>query len=127
MIRLILLALGLTLSEAALANQKLICKHFIYQDIPFITISMTIDASGRIDRLAEIDHYGTSRQTAVEENQTEPKQLYNLTIEADNPGNELFLEIYRTEDFETPLSYKAKLINPSAPSAKEMAGICHTS
>lgn len=127
MIRLILLALGLTLSEAAIAKQKLVCTHFIYQDIPFITISMSLDESGRVDRLAEINHYGTSRQTAIEENPTEPKQLYNLTIEADNPGNELFLEIYRTEDFESASSYKAKLINPSAPSVKEMAGTCQTS
>jgi hypothetical protein len=127
MIQIILLALGLVISEAVLASQTLICTHFIYQDIPFITISMTIDDSGRIDRLAEIDHYGTSRQTTVEENQTAPKQLYNLTIEADNPGNELFLEIYRTEAFEVSSPYKAKLINPGAPSVKEMAGICQIS
>lgn len=127
MIRIILLALGLTLSEAALANQKLVCTHYIYQDIPFITISMSLDESGHIDRLAEINHYGTSRQTAIEENPTDESQLYNLTIEADNPGNELFLEIYRSEDVAAPSFYKAKLINPSAPSAKEMAGTCQAS
>lgn len=127
MIRIILVALGLLLSEAATANQKLVCTHFIYQDIPFITISMSLDESGHVDRLAEINHYGTSRQTAIQENPTDQSQLYNLTIEADNPGNELFLEIYRTEGFEVPSSYKAKLINPGAPSVKEMAGACQTS
>lgn len=127
MIRIILVALGLILSEAAIANQKLVCTHFIYQDIPFITISMSLDESGRVDSLAEINHYGTSRQTAIQENPTDQSQLYNLTIEADNPGNELFLEIYRNEGFEVPSSYKAKLINPGAPSAKEMAGACQTS
>jgi hypothetical protein len=114
-------------SKMALASHKLDCTHFIYQDIPFITISMTVDESGRIDRLAKIDHYGTSRHTAVEENQTDPAQLYNLTIEADNPGNELFLEIYRNDDVEESSSYRAKLINPGAPSVKEMAGTCHRS
>ncbi len=127
MIRIFLISLALMISKTAIAGQKLVCTAYIYQDIPFVTISMTVDESGQVDRLAEIDHYGTSRQTAVEENQTDPEQLYNLTIEADNPGNELFLEIYRTEEFESASSYKAKLINPSAPSVKEMAGTCHKS
>jgi hypothetical protein len=127
MIRIVLMSLVLMSSNIALAGQKLVCTAYIYQDIPFVTISMTIDESGRVERLAEIDHYGTSRQTAVEENQTNSKQLYNLTIEADNPGNELFLEIYRNQDVETSSSYKAKLINPSAPSLKEMAGTCDNS
>jgi len=127
MFRIILMSLALMASKTALASHKLVCTHYIYQDIPFITISMTVDESGRIDRLAKIDHYGTSRHTAVEENQTDPAQLYNLTIEADNPGNELFLEIYRTEDFEASSFYKAKLINPGAPSVKEMAGTCQKS
>lgn len=126
MIRNFLVCLALMASTRAFADKTLVCTHFIYQDIPFITISMTVDASGQIDRLAEINHYGTSRQTAVEENQTQQGQIYNLTVEADNPGNELFLEIYEAKASEAPASYKAKLINPSAPSIKEMAGTCHT-
>ncbi len=127
MIRNFLVCLALMTSTRAFAGTTLVCTHFIYQDIPFITISMSLDESGRVERLAEIDHYGTSRQTAVEENQTDPKQLYNLTIEADNPGNELFLEIYRNDDVEESSSYRAKLINPGAPSVKEMAGTCQKS
>jgi hypothetical protein len=126
MIKMFLIFLAFMASTTSLASQNLVCTHYIYQDIPFVTISMSVDASGRIDRLAEINHYGTSRQTAVEENQTNQRQLYNLTIEADNPGNELFLEIYRTEDFGALASYTAKLINPSAPSVKEMPGTCQT-
>lgn len=127
MIRNFLVCLALMASTRAFAGTTLVCTHFIYQDLPFITISMTVNESGGIERLAQITHYGSSRQTAIEENPTDQSQLYNLTIEADNPGNELFLEIYRSEDVAAPSSYKAKLINPGAPSVKEMAGTCQRS
>lgn len=114
----------LMLSEHALAQTKLNCTHYVYQQMPFITISMNVKPDGRIERLAEITHYGNTRQTAVEENPTKDGELYNLTIEADHPNSELFLEIYQPNTSEINATYAAKLINPESPAMKEMLGNC---
>ena len=119
---------GLLLSSltanSAYAEAKLSCTHYVYSDIPFVTITMKLTADGHIERLADITHYGSTQQIAIEENVTGPDQLYNLTVDADNPNGELFLEIYKPSDNQSQASFKAKLINPQSPAMKEMPGQC---
>lgn len=87
---------------------------------------MNVKPDGHIERLAEITHYGNTRQTAVEENPTKEGELYNLTIEADHPNSELFLEIYQSNTSEVNATYGAKLINPESPAMREMPGNCES-
>ena len=107
-----------------LAAEKLSCTHYVYPGMPFITVTMTLTADGHVERLGDVTHYGSTRQTAIEENPASGDQLYNLTIEADSPEGELFLEIYKPSDTLLNETFKAKLINPQSPAMKEMAGEC---
>ena len=117
------------LSSTAFAESntpaKLSCTAFVYGELPFVTIEMTVKADGHIERLATLLHQGTSRQTAVEENQTTTEQLYNLTVEADHPGQELFLEINKPKDEDSGETLSGQLINPSSPAYKTMRASCN--
>lgn len=119
-----LLLLSNLIVPTAFSAQKISCTHYVYSGVPFVTIVMNVNANGHIERLAEWTHYGSTQQTAVEENEARTDQLYNLTIDADRPGNELFLEIYKSSTNLVESSFKAKLINPQSPAMKEMAGQC---
>jgi len=125
--RVILLWLtSLVMSTPALAQSELSCTAFVYGDMPFVTIQMRVKPDGHIERLANLIHHGTTRQTAIEENATSANQLYNLTVEADYPGQELFLEIYKPEDGETGEVLNGQLTNPEAPSYKHMRALCES-
>jgi len=115
---------GLAISTAALAQSKLSCTAFVYGEMPFVTIEMIVQNDGHIERLANLIHQGVSRQTAVEENSTTPDQLYNLTVEADHPGQELFLEINKPKDGDTTGILSGQLINPESPAYKTMRASC---
>ena len=101
------------------------CTAFVYGELPFVTIEMIVKSDGHIERLANLIHQGTSRQTAVEENPTTPDQLYNLTIEADHPGQELFLEISKPTGGDTGETLNGQLINPESPAYKTMRATCN--
>ena len=115
---------GIFLSSTALAQSQLSCTAFIYGEMPFVTIEMTVKDDGHIERLANLIHQGTSRQTALVENAVRDDQLYNLTVDADHPGQELFLEIYKPTNGDTTGVLNAKLINPSSPAYKTMQAKC---
>ncbi len=106
------------------AAPTLECTHYIYSGMPFVTIKMTVDHDGHIQRLADLSHYGNTQQIAVVENPTRDDELYHLTVDADRPGQELYLEIYKQADAAFSASYNAKLINPQSPAMKEMLGNC---
>lgn len=116
--------MGLFLSSAAFAGSKLSCTAFVYGELPFITLEMTVKDDGHIERLATLIHQGTSRQTAIEENPATPQQLYNLTIEADHPGQELFLEINKPKEGDESATLHGQLINPESPAYKTMRATC---
>lgn len=115
---------GLAISSAAVAQSKLSCTAFVYGEMPFITIEMTVQNDGHIERLANLIHQGVSRQTAIEENSKTADQLYNLTVEADHPGQELFLEINKPKDGDTSGILSGQLINPASPAYKTMRASC---
>jgi hypothetical protein len=115
---------GLTISTAAVAQSKLSCTAYVYGEMPFVTIEMTVKSDGHIERLANLIHQGVTRHTAVEENMTTAEQLYNLTVEADNPGQELFLEINKPKDGNTSGILSGQLINPASPAYKTMRTSC---
>jgi hypothetical protein len=113
--------LVLLLGSTALAENKIICTHYIYQNVPFATITLHQDASGSIDRYGEITHFGQTKTTAIEEHAAQVGELYNLTVEADSNGGELGLIISQRNDVN---GKQAKLINPASPMMKEMPGSC---
>jgi hypothetical protein len=104
---------------------KLACTHYLYPEVPFITITMNIQEDGHIDSDAIVYNYGTTRHTNIQEGTPTGNQLYNLTVGAGSPNGELFLEIYKPSiERHAVSSYSAKLINPNSPGMKEMAGHC---
>lgn len=115
---------GVFLSSTALAKSQLSCTAFVYGEMPFVTIEMIVKDDGHIERLANLIHQGTSRQTALVENAVRDDQLYNLTVDADHPGQELFLEIYKPANDDNTGVLNAKLINPSSPAYKTMQAKC---
>lgn len=119
-----LLLLSCSISSAAFAAQKLTCTHYVYSGVPFATVTLKLDPDGHVERFADITYYGVTQKTAVQENAKRDDQLYNLTLDADRPGEEIFLEIYKPADSLALNSFKAKLINPQSPAGKEMAGSC---
>jgi hypothetical protein len=114
----------LGLSSVSLAKSNLACTAFVYGEMPFVTIEMLVTDDGHIERLATLIHQGSRRQTAVEENPVTSEQLYNLTVEADDPGHELFLEIYKPKDRDTTEYLDGQLINPASPAYKTMRARC---
>jgi hypothetical protein len=118
------LVLLASLSSSLGAGATLECTHYVYSGVPFVTIKMTMDEDGHIQRLADLTHYGNTQQIAVVENPTRDDELYHLTVDADRPGQELYLEIYKQGDAAFSASYNAKLINPQSPAMKEMLGNC---
>ena len=116
--------LFILVSRPVFAQETITCTHYVYQTVPFITITMNVKPDGHIDRLSDLNHYGNTRQTAVEENPPNEGELYNLTIEADHPNSELFLEIYRQNTQQLNATFDAKLINPQSPAMREMLGQC---
>jgi hypothetical protein len=115
---------GMLVSSTALSQSQLSCTAFVYGEMPFVTIEMTVKDDGHIERLANLIHQGTSRQTALVENAVRDDQLYNLTVDADHPGQELFLEIYKPANGDNTGVLNAKLINPSSPAYKTMRTQC---
>jgi hypothetical protein len=115
---------GIFLSSTAFSQSQLSCTAFVYGEMPFVTIEMIVKDDGHIERLANLIHQGTSRQTALVENAVRDDQLYNLTVDADHPGQELFLEIYKPTNGDTTGVLNAKLINPSSPAYKTMQARC---
>lgn len=112
------------ISTTVYASRTMECTHYVYSEVPFVTISMKVKADGGIERLAEVTHYGNTQQVAVEENDPGEGELYNLTVDADRPGQELFLKVFLSNEVKDRASYAAKLINPQSPAMKEMAGQC---
>jgi hypothetical protein len=113
------------LSVGAFGATTLTCNHYATEGVVFITFTMAVKPNSHIERLGELTHYGQTRQTAIEELNPSADQLYNLIVEADHPGQELGLVIYKAAlDLE---SRRAVLINPQMPVMKEMPGTCEYS
>jgi hypothetical protein len=112
------------ISTAALADGNLLCNFYVYAGVPFVSVSMTLEPTGRIAPAAQITHYGSTWNTTVKENPTHPNQLFNLVMDADKPGSELFIEIFKDTAPNSPSSHSAKFINPNSPVMKEMNGHC---
>ena len=120
--RMILTAL-LTLGSAgfAQAENKIVCTHYVYADVPFATVTLHLLPNGHIDRLGEITHYGQTKTTSVEEHQARDGELYNMTVDADSGGNGLQLIVSQKD---SNGGKEATLINQASPIMKEMPGIC---
>lgn len=112
-------------ASSAFAATTLSCDHYAYEGVLFATIKMTVKSDGHIERLADLTHYGQTRQTAVEEQTPAADELYNLVVEADSHGNELGLVIYKAQAVGS--KFRAVLINPHVPYGKEMQGECSLS
>ena len=118
-----LLPIFILISSPGFSMSKIECTHFVYDGVPFVTVTLTAKPDGHIERLAQLTHYGQTRQTAAEEQSTNNGELFNLVIEADSPGNELRLVIARETN--SAGDYLARLINERDPVMKEMKGTCH--
>ena len=109
-------------ANGALASDKIVCDYYVIQDVPFATVELTVMADGRIDPTAKITHYGITKSSGVIQHETGADELYNLQVEADSPGNELGLVIFREQT--STGANRSVLINPNSPMGKEMRGQC---
>lgn len=101
---------------------KLVCKHYVVNDIEFCTVTLTVLQDGSLKSPAQINHQGSVQPSVLIEKPTQEGQLYRLYLDADKPGKEIEMVVQETKNQEG--QYPAVLINHEAPFAKEMYGTC---
>lgn len=120
--------LGILLGLAFLSSlgwgetKKLVCKHYVVNQIEFCTVTLTLLEDGSIESPVNINHQGSNQKSVIKEIELQEGDWYRLLLDADKPGHEIEMVIssLKKENGE----YPAVLINHEAPFAKEMHGTC---
>ena len=95
---------------------------FSFVGVPFTTVEISVEGSTPATS-AIVEHYGSRMTVAVAEEQPEEGDWIHVTLDADRPGNELFMHVKSGAGQQR----KARLINPAVPFAREMPGQCEIS
>lgn len=118
----ITLALALFSSLGMGTTKKLVCKHYVVNQIEFCTVTLTVLEDGSIESPVNVNHQGSNQKSVINEIELQEGDLYRLLLDADKPGHEIEMVVSSLKN-ETG-EYPAVLINHEAPFAKEMHGTC---
>lgn len=120
----LVMTLGLFLfsSVGISSTKKLVCKHYVTNEIEFCTVTLTVLEDGSLESTANINHQGINQKSVIAEKELVEGDLYRLFLDADKPGQEI--EMVITSQKNGNGEYPAVLINHEAPFAKEMHGTC---
>jgi hypothetical protein len=109
-------------SIARASTYNLECQHYVTNEFPFCSVTLTVLEDGKLSSRATIEHQGQSHPSFIQELDLESGQLFHLNLDADLPGQEIEMIIDEKSDAQG--KYPAVLINNQAPFAKEMHGTC---
>lgn len=104
------------------ATKKLVCKHYVVNQIEFCTVTLTIREDGSIESPVNVNHQGSNQKSMINEIELQEGDLYRLLLDADKPGHEIEMVVSSLKN-ETG-EYPAVLINHQVPFGKEMHGTC---
>ena len=109
-------------SKALASTASFNCTAYVYDGVPFLTTYLKINADGRIDNSADVEHFGQRKRVPVYTAATNAGERFHLLI--GDQGDQLRLIIYDAPQSAT--SWTGKLINDQSPAMKEMPATCTT-
>ncbi|NBX69652.1 MAG: hypothetical protein EBR01_11895 [Proteobacteria bacterium] len=115
------LIIGLPLAATA-SPSKLVCAHFVTENIPFCTVTLKTDENGTLESLASVEHAGSVHSTVIKSLAPKPGEKFRLYLDANLEGQEIEMIIDETPNSDGTLP--SVMINHEAPFAKEMYGSC---
>jgi len=92
---------------------------FHFSGVPFASVELSVDGNVPA-RSAVVEHYGSRSTVAVEPQPLEDGDWIHVILDADRPGNELFMHVNAGEG----TTRQGRLINPAMPIGREMTGEC---